>query len=561
MNPLHTNRKTLANGLIGLLLLVAVALLYGQFLWNPIVFDDLYFFLMDDAGHQPVSDHHFALFEVRSLPYATLAWTKAWFGLDLINFRIGNLLLHAGVVLALFFFLSNLFAQVFGEPDRDGLSPRLAAFFGALLFALHPVATYAAGYLVQRTIVMATLFGLLAMLCYVHGSVRQRPLWLWMTVPLYYLAVFSKEHAIMFPAALLAITVLLHDDWGKKLKERFAIFTCLAVIAVFVVLAKKELLGSVYEINASEMLRQNEIAIAYPLSAMTQCWLFFKYALLWIFPNPAWMSVDMREPFAQSLLSPYLVAVGCFVAWGVGACWLLLKRGRLGLVGFGLLFPWLMFLTEFSSVRIQEVFVLYRSYLWTVSAFCLLPVLFARVKVRLASFILTMIALTMFVISMERLMTFSHPMLLWDDAEKLVKNRTDLLGASRIYYNRGTEMIHIGNLDQAIADLKRSIVLDGTLAEAHGNLGAAYFQKGDWSNAITSFSAAIEIAHANGQVVSPRAIHGRAQALEKIGEWQKAQADYKESCRLAKRGCEKLLSPGQLESNSMAVVRPAIAPR
>jgi tetratricopeptide (TPR) repeat protein len=265
----------------------------------------------------------------------------------------------------------------------------------------------------------------------------------------------------------------------------------------------------------------------------------------------------MREPFAQSLLSPYLVAVGCFVAWGVGACWLLLKRGSLGLVGFALLFPWLMFLTEFSSVRIQEVFVLYRSYLWAVGAFCLLPVVFARVKVRLASFILTMIALTMFGISMERLMTFSHPMLLWDDAEKLVKNRTDLPGASRIYYNRGTEMIHIGNLDQAIADLKRSIVLDGAVAEAHGNLGAAYFQKGDWSNAITSFSAAIEIAHANGQVVSPRAIHGRAQALEKIGELQKAQADYKESCRLAKRGCEKILDERQLESNAKSGVGPA----
>jgi hypothetical protein len=143
------------------LLLTVVAALYGQFLWNPLQFDDRDFFLMDGAGNMPVSVFHFSPFELRSLPYATLAWTKTWFGLDLIYFRLGNLLLHAATVLALFFFLTKLFAAVYGERSEANLSPRLAAFFAALLFALHPVATYAAGYLVQRSIVMATLFSLL----------------------------------------------------------------------------------------------------------------------------------------------------------------------------------------------------------------------------------------------------------------------------------------------------------------------------------------------------------------------------------------------------------------
>lgn len=533
-----SNQKT---GLLGLLLVALVAALYGQFLQNAIVFDDLYFFMLDNDGNQPVSSYHFALFELRSLPYATLAWTKAAFGLDLINFRIGNLLLDAAVVLALFAFLSALFAAVYGERNNDaGLTPRLAAFFAALLFALHPVATYAAGYLVQRTIVMATLFSLLALWVYVQGSIREKPLMLWLSVPLYYLAVFSKEHAIMLPAVLVALTVLLHNDWRAKLKQRWGIFAALAVIAVFVLLARKGLLGSVYEIEASDMLRRNESELAYPLSVITQSWLFFKYALLWVVPNPAWMSIDMREPFARSLFSPYLIAAVSFLAWGVGAFWLLLKRGRLGLVGFALLFPWLMFFTEFSSVRIQEVFVLYRSYLWAPGIFCLLPVVFAKLNRRMASLILSIMALALFPMSMDRLMTLSHPVLLWDDAEKLVKGRTDLPGAARIYYNRGTEMIHIGNLDQAIADLKQATVLSPDFAEAHGNLGAAYFQKQDWPNAIASFSMALEIARSAGKSLSPRYIHGRAQAFENMGELEKAQADYRESCRLAKRGCENL---------------------
>ena len=523
-----------------LLLVLATAALYGQFLWNPIIFDDVPFFTVDDEGKQQVSGYHFSLFELRSLPYATLAWGKALFGLEMFHFRVENLLLHTAVALALFFFLSALFSIVYSDHNNSGLSPRLTAFFAALLFALHPVATYAAGYLVQRTIIMATLFGLLAMLCYMHGSIRQKPLWLWMSVPFYYLAVFSKEHAIMLPATLLALTVLLHEDWREKLKERWKIFAALAGIAAFVLLAKKGLLGSVYEVNAPYMLLEVDSRLTYPLSILTQSWLFFKYAALWVLPNPAWMSIDMREPFARSLLSPYLLALAGFAAWGMGAFWLLLKRGRAGLVGFALLFPWIMFFTELSAVRIQEGFVLYRSYLWATGAFCLLPVIFFKCSARIAAGILSVVALAMFTISMERLATFSHPMLLWDDAEKLVKGRTDLPGLHRIYYNRGLELARIDEYDRALVDLKQALIFAKGYADVYGNMGVGYLRKGDWQNAVVSYSTAIELTRQMGKPPNPRFIYGRAMVFEKMGEMQKAQADYKVSCRLVKRGCEKL---------------------
>jgi tetratricopeptide (TPR) repeat protein len=251
------------------------------------------------------------------------------------------------------------------------------------------------------------------------------------------------------------------------------------------------------------------------------------------------MSVDIREPFALSYFSLYSLALLAFLLYGFMALRLLLKRGLPGLLGFSLLFPWLMFMTEFSTVRIQESFVLYRSYLWAAGAFCLLPVLFHRLNVRMATLILSIIALAMLPISMDRLMTFSHEMLLWDDAEKLVKGRTDLPGAYRIYYNRGTELIKLNKPDLGIADLKQAIALSKDFAEGHGNLGAAYFKKGDWQNAIVSFSKAIEIYRSSGKSISPRYVYGRAQALEKIGDMQKAYVDYQASCRLGNVGCEK----------------------
>ena len=539
----HTNKTRIVEGLVGLLLIGAVAALYGQFLWNPIVFDDLYFFMLDGEGNQPVSSYRFELLQLRSLPYATLAWTKAWFGLDLIGFRIGNLLLHAGVVLSLFFFLKSLFTTTMGDDKEERLSPRMAAFFAALLFALHPVSTYAVAYLVQRSIVMATLFSLLGLLAYTQGSIRQKPLWLWLSVPCYFFAVHAKEHAIMLPAVLLGLTVLLHSDWRQQLKDRWAIFLAMLIIALLVVVSAKGLIGSVYVVPGTETWGEADRPLSYPLSIWMQSQHFLKYAFLWIFPNPAWMSMDMPQPAPESLLSPFLLSFLAFLAWGALAFWLLFKRGLQGLAGFALLSPWLMYLVEFSLIRVQDVFVLYRSYLWAPVAFCLLPVLFAKLNGRVAAAILSLLALTMIPLSMDRLMTLSHPYLVWDDAEKLVRGRTDLLGAFRIYYNRGTESIHIGKLDQAVADLKQAIALSPRFAEAHGNLGAAYFDKADWNNAAVAFGRAIAIAHEDHRNLSPRYIHGRAQAFEKLGEFEKAQQDYRESCRLASRGCEKLTPP------------------
>ena len=71
----------------------------------------------------------------------------------------------------------------------------LALVIGGLLFAVHPVATYATGYLVQRTILFATLFCLLAMLVWIKANKSKNGNLIWLSVPLYYFAVFSKENS------------------------------------------------------------------------------------------------------------------------------------------------------------------------------------------------------------------------------------------------------------------------------------------------------------------------------------------------------------------------------
>lgn len=523
-----------------LLLSLAGVALYGQFLWNPIVFDDIDFFLLNESGRQPIDDYRFTLFELRSLPYATFAWTRSIFGLSMLHFRVENLLLHILVAVTLFRFLMEIFSTVLKERTAQQLSINAVAFSASILYLLHPVAVYAVGYLIQRSILMATLFSILSMWSYMRGTLSGNQKWLWGSAFLYFLAVSSKEHAIMLPAVLFSLTVLLHLDWKAKIKERWLLWAVFMAIAIWVVLARKGVLGTTYERYALDMLPSLSRDANFTLSILTQMWLFFKYILLWLFPNPTWMSVDMREPFATSFWSAYLVAFVAYLSWGGLSLWLLFKRGRLGLLGFALLFPWLMFWTEFSTVRVQESFVLYRSYIWGVGACALLPLLIDQLEKRTAIVLICAVVLAMFPISMDRLVSFSHPLVLWDDASKLVQDNKFLPGAYRIYYNRGTEYLKLKNYNEAISDLKIATQLYPEWPYSYYNLGVAYLGGGEWQKAIEIFSRGIEIRDSTLTGVNPKPYFGRAMAYESLGKLELAQRDYRFTCEIANKGCEKL---------------------
>ena len=523
-----------------LVLVLAVAGLYGQFLSSALIFDDLQFFLLDRQGAQPVDTATFAWLGLRTLPYATLAWTKAAFGLELVYFRLGNLALHAVTVVTLYFFLQRVLARVYVAKSADSLTAQQAAFLGALVFALHPVATYAAGYLIQRTILMATLFGLLALLCYVQGSLHGRRWQLWLSFPLFYLAAYSKEHAITLILVPPALAMLLHEDWRASLRGQWALLTAWLCVVALVVFAKRGILGTVYEIDAPLMLSTNDGDYVYARSVITQCGLFFKYVWLWLLPNITQMSIDMREPFVRSVASLQLAWVALFVAWGALGVWLLRQRGNRGLLGFAMLFPWLMFMTELASVRIQEPFVLYRSYLWMGAALLALPVALNGMAKKQVALVALVILATSTLLSMERLITLSDPTLLWADAKDRLHGRTDLQGADRIYYNLSRHQLDNGMLGESEENAKTAVAIAPEFAQAHALLGAVYKARGKWELSIEQYTLGRNIDIHSGKPPQSVYLMGRAKAYEGNGQLELAVADYLEACRIDIYVCDQL---------------------
>lgn len=527
MNYLRQHDRAWVFSLIG-----AVLLVYLPFLDNPFVFDDLPF--MANAVSQYATSA-FAL-ELRWLPYATLGWTWGWFGETASAFRLGNVVLHAANGVLLFYFLRYLARLwVDGEEAKRLIAP--GAWAGALVFVCHPVVVYAVAYVIQRSILMATMFVLIMLLTYACGLVQGKRRWLFVSVVAYSLAVLSKEHSVMAPAIAAALSAML---WSRvKIPYSALLLTWMAflVTSLLVLLRVKGLIGTPYEMafevaGADSYLAQLGLEgvhfrMLHLYSALTQAGLFFKYWLLWIFPNPAWMSIDMRVIIVDSLRDwPGWGAMVAFGVYGAYATWLLTRRGMRACVGFALLYPWLFFLVEFSSIRVQEPFVLYRSYMWLPGVAMLVTLLLIRSRSQKAVAVMAVVALSMVPFSWNRLWTFSDSLHLWNDAALLLQGR-DLVGADRIYYNRGNAELASEKWDMAIADYKKVIAINPGLQPAHLNLASAYYGASRYVEAVRGYSKAIEL-----NPKDPLAHFGNALALKRLNDDESALRHMKTSCDL-----------------------------
>jgi tetratricopeptide (TPR) repeat protein len=256
------------------------------------------------------------------------------------------------------------------------------------------------------------------------------------------------------------------------------------------------------------------------------------------------MTVDLPQHFALKLWAwPEVIGLVGFVLYPLIAIRLLQQKGLNGLLGFALLCPWLLFATELSTARIQESFVLYRSYLWMTGTFAALPFLCQKLSAKQAVITLNFVVLLMLPLSWLRLTTFSHPLLLWDDAARLVETTDEnRLGVDRIFYNRGTELIRIKHYAEAIDDLSKVIELKGYyVAYAYQNRGSAYLESRQYLAALNDIDKAIELQTTN----KAKLYLGKAQALEGLKDSTAAMQAYNQACTLGLQvTCQKTASPG-----------------
>lgn len=471
-----THRQISAFGwqALSLLLIAAITIaLYAPFLDNSIVFDDHNLFT-----NLSVYDHAIRPFNLapRNFPYFTLGFTEViWKSIEV--HRVISLLLHLLNTFLLFRLLGTWLKEIGGAPPPQAT---LLAVAGSLFFAIHPVAVYGAGYLIQRTILFATLFSLLSLWFYWRSLARNRISDAITAALFYSLAIYSKEHAIMLPASALLLTLLHEAPWRKNLAKA-AVFAGLCLPpAILVILAVKGVIGTSYEPDSATFISAIPVADSqtsqWLISGVTQTGLFFQYLQSWLLPDVRMMSADIRVDFSSSWAPVWITAkLGAFIAFTAIGALLVQHRGPLAMVGWGMLYFWLLFATEFVSIRFQEPFVLYRSYLWAPGIIIALSgcLILARLSTR-AMMIGAVIVLSLsFLMSRDRLLSLKDDSALWNDAAaKLVSS--ELPGTERIFYNRGIQRLK-GNLPlDALADMNRVVSRLPSSFEGYSGRAKAY---------------------------------------------------------------------------------------
>lgn len=376
-----------------LVLAAAVAALYATGLRHGLVFDDHWIVRDREQLSAPLAlDAGF-----RSLWRISYPLVHQWLGPELHWQRVLNLVLHLVNTLLLWALTRRLVCRAWhedagrwtlGPADRhpqpqaatDEALCRAAVLVAVMAWAFNPVAVYAVQYLTQRSTLMATAFVLLMLqwaLVALRAGTTGKRIAAWGGAGIaYLLALASKEHAAPAIALLLPLYVLWCRPPGRIVwRVALAALSSVAVVALLLIRFKGWQVGAATEDMVRPLLQQLEALQpgaserVYLLSVLNQGWLFFRYGLLWLLPWPGWMSVDLRPPFPLTWHAmPQLLGGILFVTVAVAAAWMLLaRRGRWALLGWIVLAPAILFSTELAFVRLQEPFVLYRSYLWSIT--------------------------------------------------------------------------------------------------------------------------------------------------------------------------------------------------
>ena len=179
-----------------------------------------------------------------------------------------------------------------------------------------------------------------------------------------------------------------------------------------------------------------------------------------------------------------------------------------------------------------------------IGLFSALPFLCQKLTKKQAVLILSGIALLFTPITYGRLSTFSHPLLLWDDAAKQIIDAKTCPSMDRILNNRARHLMTLGHYQEAISDLTRSFdVLKGKekpmiseLANNFYNRGFAYLKLQQYQLALNDFNVIVEPVPSYWSDF----YFFKAQAFEGLHDINNAKLYYEKACQLnIKEGCEK----------------------
>ncbi len=512
----------------GLLLVLAVTVLaYLPSLSGPWVFDDMPHIVNNPAVHlEDLSMHELREAALES-PQPTRALANASFALvylyaddDPLPQHEVNLGIHLLATIIAFFLLREIFLRA---PAKDMISrPRSLALIGAAVFTLHPVNTQSVSYIVQRMNLMAGLFVMAALLCWLRGSEKKsekagisKSVCLYFFFPLSALAgCLCKENAVSLVLLVPVLDLVLSGkSAGQWLRQRWKVPLIAAAAGVVVACLY-------FAMGASFMGGYEQRDFSLFERMLTQPGVVLWYITLWAYPAGFRLSLEHHFPVSTGLFSPPYTAFAIIaIAGATLAALYYVKKEPLVCGG------WLWFvaglLLESSVLPLEMVFE-HRIYLPGLGLYIAAAGLFSRLQIKKSALPLLVIVLAFFtLLTFARNRVWQSGERLWKDAaekapqkprpfanlcsmaygENEMQRAVRMCEAAlrrdsehpRALYNLGLAYKELGKLDSAQQVLERAALAVPSEGFVRYHLGQVRYKNGEYAKAVDSFQKAVEL--------------------------------------------------------------------
>jgi protein O-mannosyl-transferase len=393
------------------------------------------------------------------------------------------------------------------------------AFFTALLFVSHPLATQSVTYIVQRFASLVTMFYLLSATLYMKARLTDKmtsAAWLMYTGSLIsaLLAMLTKENAFTLPPALLLFELFFFRI--KKLSINFRDYRVLLFIAAFLsVIIFLAFQFSSAILNSIPPSNGNNYTITPINYLFTQFSVILKYIQLLFLPVN--QNLDYDFPISESFFTPRTLLSFLVLLMILVLAAFLYKRHRI--LSFGIFWFFLTLSVESSFIPIKDLIFEHRTYLPSVGFFLALCsgiyiLLWNKYK-NLAISILLMIVASNTILAYERNKVWKDDLTLWDDNVSKSPNKAGPV------LNRGVAYGKLKQWDKSTADYLRAIEINPNYSTAYSNLGINWGNLEQWDKSIEACSRAIEL-----EPKYIEAYYNRGFAYSNLGIRDKAISDY-----------------------------------
>lgn len=534
-----------------LVLVLAVVAVYAASISNGFVFfDDDKAILYNSALKDPSLAK---FFKGQNLGmYAPLTWLAYWVGHLLSGqepwgYHLLGLALHALNAALVFSFIRGLTGK------------NQAAFFAALLFAVHPMQVEAVSWAAALSTVLFSTFYLLSLLVYLQWRRSPALLWIVLSLAAFLAACLSKSAAVTLPLVLVAVDFYLDGKQsGKNWLSKIPYFAGALVFGLYTFVTREQ---EGHDIEATSAV----FSMVDRFFMVCQTLLFYPFKLLVpLGYSVSYPFVKMEGAWDWTYYAAPLVLAGlAFLIWSKG------RHDKNLLLGVALYFLPLAVMLPFRTVGSFELRSDRYVYLSCVGLFFVAALFWEKLDAQFRNGLLVAVAAVFGFFAFRQTAVWKDGVALFNNCTEktpesslcqcnLAYNQLislDFQGSIRHYsealkydpstieaYNgRGQAYLQLRQIPQAFDDFDKAVQAGIVTPKLFLNRGKCHLMLNRPAEAIPDLARSLEL-----EPNAPEAFYLRAVAREKTGDPAGAVADYDNALRLNPNYVEAWVNRGML---------------